>query len=451
MNEPRHGAVTLSIAERAVLLYATSTYLPQFILHIFAEDAMRERFWFETGTQIYAAFIPCFLVLVYCLQRLLPQLSFRMTRPARALGRLFESRMNMPLALALVTLAVNFALTAGLSFRQSGDILSQAGVLVQLMMFSKPYVYSWLLYHFLRVIRGDPLPERRTRIQSGLFMIALTLSITGSLDALPILWMGAFTMRKSQALRDIFLVAKRGRSFLLRAALLVIGAPVAAALIAVIIALGWINKQGLEGSEALLERIGIGQIVAATMVRASSSYAAVIAFVDHNLTNFGLYEQVLKLPIENVPYRLSLLLSDPLPRPEITQLARLNYLNYESDTSLERAGASPGLIASAFYAAPFPLGFLLIGLYTVVIIRIANLPFAGQALKPRIALAVLVASFIYPLFETPIDYLIFIDPAFAQILLVFGAFGAASVAGRRVGLPITLSTQRGPQSGAGSI
>src|SRR5262249_39109104 len=156
-------------------------------------------------------------------------------------------------------------------------------------------------------VRGEERRHGRTRVVAALFGTALLLSITGSLDALPICWMGLYVVKDAAGLRDIFLLARRGRSFLIKAVLLLVGAPLAAALIVVIVALGWINKQGIEGSEALLERIGIGEIASATMVRASSSYAAVIAFADHNLTNFRLYEQVVELPLENVPYRLSLL------------------------------------------------------------------------------------------------------------------------------------------------
>jgi hypothetical protein len=193
-----------------------------------------------------------------------------------------------------------------------------------------------------------------------------------------------------------------------------------------VVTIGYVNKTGFDAFTDVIEQIGYEKIAEDTMVRVSSSYCGLISFVENNLYNFSLYEQVAAVPMENVPYRLSLIVGTPLPRPEITQITRLNYLNYEEDTHLERAGASPGLVASALYAGPFPLGFLLIAGYVVFVIRIVNLPFAALASRLRFAAVVLIASFIYPMFETPVDYLVFIDPSFVQLVLLLAAFVAAS-------------------------
>jgi hypothetical protein len=420
-----------------VLIYCALTYGPQFILHVVNPGALTERFNMSADTQYFALFVPLFLLLVFGLNMALPRLAL----PARVLWkwsvRMFESRLNTLLALVLIGLAINFSISEGISFRHHGDLLSEAGLSVGLVIFSKPYVVAWGIYHMLLVIRGIHPRPVEARIQALLFVSALIVSLTGSLDALPILWMLLFVVWSPQRIRAFMIDFGQKRATLKRTLLLVIAAPFLAALAVGIVAIGIINKLGVDGARELIDRIGIGTVAEQIMVRVSSSYASMISFAEFRLSDLGYYEKIARIPVENVPYRLSLLMRDPLPRPEITQVTRLNYLSYETDTHLERAGASPGLVSSAFFAAPFPLGFLLMAIYTVVIIRVVNLPFDAQIGKPRLAAAVFATSSIYPLFETPVDYLILIDPAILQFLLLIVAFVAASVrpAPRRAGAP----------------
>ena len=410
-----------------VLIYCAMTYGPQFVLHIVNPGALTERFNMSADTQYFALFVPFFLLLVFGLNMALP----RVALPARVLWkwsvRMFESRLNTLLALALIGLAISFSINEGISFRHRGDLLSEAGLSVGLLIFAKPYVVAWGIYHTLLAMRGVHPRPVEARIQALLFVSALIVSLTGSLDALPILWMLLFVVWSPQRIRAFMIDFGQKRATLKRTFLLALATPFLALLAVGVIAIGLINKVGVEGTRQLIDRIGIGTIAEQIMVRVSSSYASMISFAEYRLPDLGYYEKIARIPVENIPYRLSLLMRDPLPRPEITQVTRLNYLSYETDTHLERAGASPGLVSSAFFAAPFPLGFLLLAIYTVVIMRVANLPFDAQVGKPRLAAALFATSSVYPLFETPVDYLILIDPAILQFLLVIVAFIAASV------------------------
>ena len=420
-----------------VLLYAAATYGPQFIMHWVNPDGLIERFNMSANTLLLAGFIPLFLVLVFFLDASLP----RVAVPLRSLwvwiARMFESRLNTLLAFALIGLAISFSINEGISFRHRGDLLSQAGPSVGLLIFSKPYVVGWAIYQMLLTMRAVHPRPVEARIQAALFVTALIVSLTGSLDALPILWMLLFVLWGPQRLRAFMIDFGQRRATFKQTLKLAIAAPFLAALVVVIIAIGLVNKVGLEGTRDLIERIGLGTIAEQIMVRLSSSYASTISFAEHRLTDLGYYEKIAKIPTENIPYRLSLLAGNPLPRPDITQVTRLNYLSYENDTHLERAGASPGLVGSAFYAAPFPLGFLLLALYVVAIIRIVNLPFDAQLGKPRLAAALFATSSVYQLFETPVDYLVFVDPAILHLGLVIAAFVAGSLQEQRRTTPRT--------------
>lgn len=414
-----------AVGERTVLLYALLTYLPQFCLHLFREDSFGVRYRMSENSQPLAVFIPLLLLSAFALHALYPRIRSRGQAIARLGSLVFQSILNLPFALALVGLALNFGLTQGLSFRQTGPRFSDAGAAVTILMFCKSYVYGWLLYHFLLVIRGARYSFLRARFEALLFLVTLVLSVTSALEVLPIVWAAIFVLLRPARLRALFVSAEHGPSVFMRMLKLALLAPLAVVAVAAVIAIGYINKSNVKAFEDLISDIGIGYILEETMIRASSSYAAVISFASFNLPNGGLYQQVLAVPVENVPYRVAVLFDSGWPRPTITQINRLNYLNYDRDPRLPRAGASPGLVASAFYAGPFPLGFIVVAAYTVLIMRIVNLPFRPIS-RVRPAAVVLTACFVYPLFESPLDYLLLIDPALLYLAAIMLALVAAA-------------------------
>jgi hypothetical protein len=413
--------------EWALLIYSLATYLPQLLLHLLRPGALSERFNMSEATAYLAVLVPLFVLLVFFLHWLLPRIEVPMRWLWSLIGRAFESRLNTLFALAIMALAISFMLNDGLSFRHRGALLSEAGLSVEILMFSKPYISAWIIYHILLTIRNAHPRPRLARAQGALYVCALALSLTGSLDALPILWGLLFVLWGPVRLRGFFVGGDGQRARFVSALKLLLAAPFLAAVAIGIIAIGLINKIGTDGTRELIDRIGIATIAEQIMVRVSSSYASTISFAEHRLGDLSFYEKVVAIPVENIPYRLSLVANDPLPRPDITQVTRLNYLSYELDTHLDRAGASPGLVASALYAAPLPLGFVLLAIYSVAVIRFINLPFDSQPDKPRLAAAIFATSSVYPLFESPVDYLILLDPALLQLLFVVAAFVASSI------------------------
>jgi hypothetical protein len=417
------------VGELSVLLYCLVTYVPQFILHVVNEEALMTRYRIGFGVQYLALFIPGFLLLTFVLHRIIPPISIGYHRIARSIGRLFESHLNTLLALVLLGLAIRFKIEYGINFRHSGPLFSQSDASAILLMFSKPYITAWFVYHIALNARGQHYRYRRAQVQGALFIAILILSLTAAMDVAPIAWGSLFVLAGGRHLRALFVRPGRYRFKMRHAVLVILGAPVAVGLAVLMVWIGYANKMGAEGTAALIKEVGVGKVAELTMVRTSSSYAAAIVFAEHNLSDFELYEQVWRVPLENVPYRLSLLFGRPLNRPDVTAIAQVNYFNYitEAEPAKERAGASPGLVASAFYAAPFPIGFLLLALYTIFVIRFINLPFAAMTGQPRIIAALFAALFTYTLFESPLDYLVFVDPAFSQLFLIPIGFVAASV------------------------
>jgi hypothetical protein len=418
----------VSTGEQVVLLYALATYLPQFVHHVINEEALGTRFRIGDGTQALAAFIPICLFVVFFIHRALPRLAVDSNPFGRLVARVFESPFNLIFGLLVLGLAAHFKVTQGISFRHSGDLLSRAGLSVAVLMFCKTYIFGWVIYAYLVAIKGLGRNVLRTKIEALIFSVALLLSLTGSLDVVPILWLMGLVVVSPRMLRRLFVASERRLRLIVRVALLVVGLPAAVAVALLMVWIGYINKMGIDGTAELVRRVGVGAVAEQVMVRTSSSYAAALSFAENNLYNASLYGQAIRIPFENVAYRVSLVVGDPVQRPEVTQITRLNYLNYERDPILPRAGASPGLVASAFYAGPFPIGFVLIGLYATFLIRIIDLALSDLRGKPKLAMTLFVATSVYTAFESPLDYLIVIDPAFAHfVMIVLGLVAAAAV------------------------
>jgi len=151
---------TLGVGERAVLIYAFVTYVPQFFLHVSYEESFVERFKITEGAQILAIFIPLFFIVVFLLHALIPRVQFNGRSLSGMCRRIFESKLNIPFGVLLVALAISFSIKEGVTFRQSGDLLNQAGMDVGILIFSKSYIYAWLVYFYLVTAKTPFDPPR---------------------------------------------------------------------------------------------------------------------------------------------------------------------------------------------------------------------------------------------------------------------------------------------------
>lgn len=417
-----------NVGESVVLLYAFMTYLPQFLFHLFDEAALNQHYRIGEGTWGYAAFILLFFLLAFLLNRLTPPFATSWVGKIQILGRLFTSPLlTSTLCLVSLIVAIGFYATQGIGFRHVHRFTS-SGFAVALF-FLKPYIYAWMMYHYLTMLNRSETTSRRNKTMSIAFFLALAMGVTSSLEMIAVFWMAVFAFTTPDFLRDKFLnirlVQISARKLLITVLILL---PLLLFLLLSIISIGYFNKYGVEGAFTQIRNIGILGIVEQLMVRLSSSYSAAISFSAYNLFNLDLYAAAFQVPFENIAYRLSLIFTPdiPLDRPEITQISRLNYLNYDLDTSLENAGASPGLVGSAFFAAPIPLGFLIMAVFVTAIIRLINLAFQSVLETKRFVTILFMTSMTFPLFESPVDYLNFVDPAFVYLALYIAALLAIS-------------------------
>lgn len=120
----------------------------------------------------------------------------------------------------------------------------------------------------------------------------------------------------------------------------------------------------------------------------------------------------LALPLRSFAFRLDLLLGHPFgaERPDPGSMSRWNYVLLTGLPLNERAGTSPGVVASFQYAFGWPLGLLASAAYFVWLARFIDRivpPVAGRVWTlPAVGIILL---WLLGLFESPLDYLIVVD------------------------------------------
>src|SRR5262249_7681734 len=151
----------------------------------------------------------------------------------------------------LLALAIYFQIAYGMSFRHSSTLFSESGVGTIVLMFFKPYIVVWLIYHIASNIRGQHYRYRRARFQAILFVAVLILSLTAAMDVAPIAFGVLFIIAGAKRLRALFVSPDRYRFKFMHVVLVAVGVPVAFALAVLMVWIGYANKLGIEGTTRL--------------------------------------------------------------------------------------------------------------------------------------------------------------------------------------------------------
>jgi len=163
-----------------------------------------------------------------------------------------------------------------------------------------------------------------------------------------------------------------------------------------------------------------------TIVRGSTSYFSVIAFASKRLFDLPFYAEIYAIPADRFWYRLSLIFTPgtPLDRPDVLSVNRLNLINYLKPTDAYAlgavGGASPGMVATGFYLAPFPIGFVMMAFFVAFIARLMNSAMADKRARGTFLLPLFLLPYFNSVFESPMD-LLAIDPSCLFIILLFFA------------------------------
>lgn len=164
------------------------------------------------------------------------------------------------------------------------------------------------------------------------------------------------------------------------------------------------------------------EYLASLVARISTDYDSLLftSSPDFDRLNVAPDRLAMTIPIDSFLYRLSSLgFPINVQRPEITSIARLNYLNISTTRSNPREGSSPGLISSFDYISPFPINMLICALYMVFLSNIFDRLTSNKEKKISWFGALLVFVFCEVFFQSPIDIFNILDNG---SLLAFGIY-----------------------------
>lgn len=311
-------------------------------------------------------------------------------------------------SLFFLFVSISFFIRYDISFRHTSRI-SDGGALI----YSLYLMRSLAIYAVLRVIiatTNGVIIRRYDKLSVLLIALGLLLTTTSSLQVLEFL-MALFALKAN--------AGNLNKRFSLIGAMK-ISVP-ALLVVAMVIYFGIANKLGFKEAFVFITHSG-SELIKNSLLRVSTS------FVSGSFSSLGSFQNYLDLSIiekiySTFLYRVQLLLpfvDIDVGGGYLNTVNRMNYLNISTDTSLEKAGASPGLIGSFLYLPLYPISLLAVCLYSKILISRIDCLFKKEA-TPSVLVLVCILIFLRPLLESPLSIFVVIDPVFfAFLILVIG-------------------------------
>jgi len=392
---------------RAIFLYLGLSIGVHFLTYRF------DRYWLDQIYVMQGSLLPTFFMFctILCMLFMGRRLfSFKM-KPFE-LGPKFYTLLRFStwgVVAVFFILALYFAVVYDVRFRQTSRLSSD--LLVAALFSLAPLTNFIILIFFSKVLHQLSLSwEERSLLL--LILIGQVASLNGSSMVPVILVTLGLALGKQEHINWV-LTQKIGVGRLtLLAAILCLT-------LVVVVFVGLATKYGYRHMLQSLMTVefykeNLGYVPA----RAAASF---ISF--HNLVNGHLFD--LNLEFRSLQENLMIdikrlhmvapILPESVSPDFIGGTNRINYLlNYFAH--IERAGSSPGLLASFLYLPIFPINLLFLFGYLVIISVIFNSLFPNR--NYNILMLSCGLLFIYPLLESPTSYLAFLDPSFGYFALL---------------------------------
>jgi len=383
------------VGKNVLLLYLLMTYGVQYLYYLFFGDILSRKYNIpDYGA--FALFLNIIIVLFFLKIKIgvsnKGMLSFR-----------FPTFAVLGFSFLFSLLALNFNLKYGLDFRHTQRV-SEAGMQVMALYALKPLVLYFMMRYCFIVAKEGQL-RRYERVSVGLVLIGLVLSVTGALQVLPIAFCFFILFAPS-----VFQADLNGRFIFKYAALALLLGFLA-------IFMGFANKVGFSEASGLLIN-NQNYIVQTILARTSSSFVSGLVLSSYSFESYGSLQAIYGI-FETLVYRVEALLpfNIGLSGEYLQSINRFNYELVMKDPSLDRAGASPGLIASflyiPFYPLPLVLLFMFVRFYIWSLDTVTN---EAVAKKPVVIFFTLIVTL--PMFESPLSIPTLIDP----VSILFGVF-----------------------------
>ena len=395
----------------AVVLYIFMTYIPQLAIHKIFYNKFLELYH---GTQNPASFVVFtvffFIFIIILLDSVLPKVNLKIRQ---------DTIQKTGSFLATILVIIYFASSLyffkhfGLDFRQSKS-LSEGGLIVKILWFVRMFGEFYVFYIFASVVNGNKLTYT-TKLKLFIVVLSWGLSLTGSLQFLLILIciLLIFTPYKKQ--QNMFISKRKNISLFKTFSVILLSIPI----IITVVFLGFANKIGVDKAiDMFTDTSLLSTIFSHIALRMSTSYTSVLIMSHDHLFDIPLQIDTYLDAIQTFLNRLgSITHVFDYPLNGFKSVNRTNYLLLFIPNFHPRAGASPGLLASIYYIPIFPFNFLIMGAFVLMIIRATNKYIIKPAKELTLLSKLIIVYFIFPLFESPLNMLSIIEPAFFYFLV----------------------------------
>jgi hypothetical protein len=325
-------------------------------------------------------------------------------------------------------LGVWFSQNYSLNFRHQ-ESLSEAGGLAFFLFGFRSWFKAYLLYLILKHLNGVNITLfDRTILFSS--MISLALAPVSSYDVIFL----ALSFLLSLGLENIVFPRYRSKNILKKIANLfkpILGV----VLVVATVYSGTANKIGTEATNELFLEGDVTEFFLMKTVQRASTWMVSIMAITKEPDNFidpDMAAETMSGIISNLGLRMCKLVGTECGEPpKYWSVNRRNfYYVYRPELWAPRTGSSPGIFASAFYIPFFPIGVILVVLYTLFVLRRLSGALHREGIHLDMIGVFLLLFFVSALFESPIDYINFLSPSFIYALFYF----AACSAGREVAI-----------------
>jgi len=331
---------------RLFLVYCVIFYLTPYILFQFVGNPLEYSFRPQPNYTVGILYVAASALIFWVMQKL-PRRRFRGVS-LNISGLLYARVPALLLSGAFLAISIWSFLTLGLQFRQTGDALSEVGVLGFLLAFGKALMGTSIIVHYRIVKEGVDVQVRSL----CLFLISLSfaVNIQGSLDI--VIALAAYVAATHRVRRSLQLTGT-----LLQKMSLVM-APV---LLMVVFFIGKLNKIGFEETLAIMKDVDM--FFYSFLRRYSFHMYSVATHVEENFFNFGLAVDAIREVVSVMYFRFGSMFGLAVERPELGSIARMNFFVL-ADFYKDRIGASPSMLGSVFF---FPGAGLAIFYYVLLL------------------------------------------------------------------------------------
>lgn len=318
----------------------------------------------------------------------------------------FIDNLFFCISMIFFLMGVYFLINFDISFRHKNR-LGESGVIVISLFFIRYVALYYLMLCLSEVLRNGSLSKNSMR-NLFFFSIGWAFALNSSFQVLylffsfflcfyPNIYLKTFTFSFSRIWVWLFIL------------------PMA---VAAVLLVGIGNKVGIR---YLFTAAGLDFIygyVGSIAARASTSLYSLAYVFENHLFDFGLFLKMVNYEWLTFLNRINMFLPGrDYDSDAIYTVSRYNYL-MAFDNHAERAGATPGIFASIFYAGGIPSGLIIISMYLSITYRSLRKHFLNIK-RPSLLSIACLAYLMIPFIENPLSFVNLLQPITVYILLVF--------------------------------